>query len=113
MDWPVTYERRIRFPDSDAQGIVFNGNYLTYWDDTITDSFDALGLGWDGMVEQGYEMVPARVEGDFRSSARIGDGEILVEGRQLQVIVDHEEYRPVPVPEFLAEAVTRLQGSRP
>ena len=46
MDFPVTYVRRVRFSDSDAQGIVFNGNYLTYFDDTITDYFDALGLKW-------------------------------------------------------------------
>ena len=25
MDFPVTYERKVRFSDSDAQGIVFEG----------------------------------------------------------------------------------------
>jgi len=33
MDWPVTYRRKIRFSDTDAQGTVFNGNYATYIDD--------------------------------------------------------------------------------
>ena len=29
MKWPVTYRRKICFSGTDAQGIVFNGNYAT------------------------------------------------------------------------------------
>ena len=40
---PVVYDRRIRFPDCDTQGIVYNPNYLVYWDDAFTDYMDAVG----------------------------------------------------------------------
>ncbi len=137
MDFPVTYQRKVRFSDSDAQGIVFNGNYLTYFDDTITDYFDALGIPWDEFTGRGYEMVLARAEVDFRSSARIGDvlltgarvarigttsvvfelrtwelesGRTVVEGREVQVVVDAETFQKTPVPDFFVEAVERLQG---
>ncbi len=137
MDFPVTYQRKVRFSDSDAQGIVFNGNYLTYFDDTITDYFDALGIPWDEFTSRGYEMVLARAEVDFRSSARIGDvlltgarvarigttsvvfelrtwelesGRTVVEGREVQVVVDAETFQKTPVPDFFVEAVERLQG---
>jgi len=137
MDWPVTYRRKVRFSDTDAQGIVFNGNYLTYFDDTMTDYFDALGIPWSSFVERGYEMVLGRVEVDFRSSARVGDvlvtgarcvevgrtslifdletwedssGRTVVRGREIQVIVDAKDFSKRPIPEFLLDSIAKLQG---
>ena len=137
MDFPVTYVRRVRFSDSDAQGIVFNGNYLTYFDDTITDYFDALGLKWSDFLERGYDMVLGHVDIDFRSPARIGETLVtgarvvrvgttsvtfeiktweleshrtVVEGREVQVVLDATTFEKVAVPDFFIEAVERLQG---
>ena len=139
-EWPVTYRRKVRFSDTDAQSIVFNGNYFTYWDDTITDYFEALGIEWSDFTKRGFDMVLARAEVDFRSAARLGDtvatgarvsrfgttsitfeltswieatGEVVVEGRETQVVIDHESMRPVPIPAFFIEAVRRLQNGRP
>ncbi len=140
MDWPVTYTRKVRFSDSDAQGIVFNGNYLAYFDDAITDYFDAIGLSWDEFNARGYDIVLGHVEIDFKSPGRIGatlvtgarvakigtssvtfelrtwdeaTGETVVEGKEVHVVVDHESLRPCPVPEFFIEAVTGLQEAPP
>lgn len=137
MQWPITYTRKVRFSDTDAQGIVFNGNYLTYFDDTLTDYFDALGIPWSNFQERGYEMVLGRVEVDFRSSAKVGDviitgarctkigttsvlfdlqtweqetGRVVVEGHEIQVVVDATTFEKKPVPQFFIEAVTTLQG---
>jgi acyl-CoA thioester hydrolase len=137
MDWPVTYRRKIRFSDTDAQGIVFNGNYATYIDDTVTDYFDAIGLPWDTVKQTGHDMVLARSETDFRSAGRLGEtlvtgarvvrfgktsvvfelctweeksGRVIIDARQIQVIVDHQTLRPKPVPAFFIEAVERAQG---
>ncbi len=136
MDFPVTYVRKVRFSDSDAQGIVFNGNYLTYFDDTITDYLEATGIGWDEMTEQGIDMVLGRAEVDFRAAGQIGDvlitgakvveigrtslvfemrtwdqatGHAVAEGRLIQVMVDRRTHRPTPVPDWFVEAVERLQ----
>lgn len=136
MDWPVTYRRRIRFSDSDAQGIVFNANYLVYFDDTITDYFDALGIPWSEFEARGYDMVLARAEIDYRSAARIGEtlvtgakvaklgrtsvtfslatweeasGRTVVEGREIHVFLDRGTFRKTEVPAFFVEAVERLQ----
>lgn len=137
MDYPVTYQRKVRFSDSDAQGIVFNGNYLTYFDDTITDYFDALGLKWSDFQERGYDMVLGHVDIDFRSPARIGEMLVtgarvtrvgrtsvtfeiktweleshrtVVEGREIQVVLDATTFQKTEVPGFFIEAVERLQG---
>ncbi len=138
MDYPVIYERKIRFSDSDAQGIVFNGNYLTYFDDTITDYFDALGIAWTDFNERGYDMVLGRAEIDFRSAARVGDvlqtgarvaeigtssvvfdlltweresGRTVAGGREIQVMLDHRSFAKTAVPDWFIEAVERLQDS--
>ncbi|MFC1857037.1 acyl-CoA thioesterase [Thermodesulfobacteriota bacterium] len=137
MEYPVQYERRVRFSDSDVQGIVFNGNYFTYFDDTITDYFDALGIVWSELNERGYDMVLGRAEIDFRSVGRIGEtlitgarvvqigtssmvfelhtwekesGRTVVRGKEIQVMLDHATFEKTVVPDWLIEAVERLQG---
>jgi len=137
MDFPVTYRRKVRFSDSDAQGIVFNANYLRYFDDTVTDYFDVIGVRWDELNRRGFDMVLGRVELDFRSSARIGETivtgarvdsvgtssvvfglatweetthRMVAEGREVQVMVEHSSMETVAVPPFFVEAVERVQG---
>lgn len=133
MDWPVTYVRKVRYSDTDAQGIVFNGNYATYFDDTLTDLFDVIGYRW-GEVE----IVLARMEIDFRSPARLGETlvtgarverigrtsltvrmatweqqteRLVAEAKQIHVAVSGDELRPVPVPDDLLAAIESVQGS--
>lgn len=133
MDWPVTYVRKVRYSDTDAQGIVFNGNYAVYFDDTLTDLFDLVGYPW-GEVE----VVLGRMEIDYRSAARLGEtlvtgarverigntsmtirlatweqstDRMVAEAKQIQVVVSGEDFRPVPVPDDLVAAVEGVQGS--
>lgn len=139
MNWPVTYARKIRFSDTDAQGIVFNGNYPIYIDDATTDFFDVIGIPWNAFTRTGHEMVLGRSEIDYRSAGRIGEtlvtgarivrfgsssvtfelqtweqasGRIVIEARLLYVVVDHETFRPKAVPAFFIEAVEKAQGAR-
>jgi acyl-CoA thioester hydrolase len=119
----VTYRRKIRFSDTDAQGIVFNGNYATYIDDTVTDYFEAIGVSWDAFTRSGRDMVLARSETDFRSVARFGktsvvftlrtweekSERVVIEARLIQVVVDHQTLQPKSVPDFFIEAVERAQ----
>lgn len=131
--WPVTYTRKVRWSDTDAQGIVFNANYLTYFDDTVTDFFELLGI-----PSEICQTVVARIEMEFRSPARLG--EVLVTGarvtyfgktsvgmelrtwedaaerlvataRQVLVCVDHKTLGRIPAPPSFIAAVERLQGA--
>lgn len=138
MEWPVTYRRKIRFSDTDAQGIVFNGNYATYNDDAVTDYLDSLGFSWSEFQEKGFDMVLGRSEIDFRSAARLGDvlvtgariarigktsvvfqlqsfveadDRVVVDSKLVQVIVDPKTLVPKPAPQFFVEAVEKLQGA--
>jgi YbgC/YbaW family acyl-CoA thioester hydrolase len=138
--WAVTYRRKIRFSDADAQGIVFNPNFAVYVADTITDFFDAIGVSWETFIANGYHMVLAKCEIEYRSPARLGEtlvvgarvgrvgtssvtfdlqcwdehsGRIVADARLAQIVVDHETLRPKPVPAFFLDAVRKIQGDLP
>ena len=56
---------RVRYSEIDAQGIVFNAHYLTYYDLTITEYLRALAYDYDGMVTAtglDFHLVKATVE---------------------------------------------------
>ena len=56
---------RVRYAEIDAQGIVFNAHYLTYFDITITEYLRALRYDYDGMVQTtglDFHLVKALVE---------------------------------------------------
>ncbi|MEE8488983.1 MAG: thioesterase family protein, partial [Acidimicrobiia bacterium] len=65
--------QKIRYSDCDPQGIVFNANYVRYWDDAITDWFEELGFGGIELGGIGVDVVTARVEIDFKAAAKLGD----------------------------------------
>ncbi len=124
--------QKIRYSDCDPQGIVFNGNYARYWDDALTDWLEESGFAGEGLGV-GVELVTARIEMDFRASARLGDvlettpvverfgntsmtvavttrrqgdEQVIVEGREVIVFVDPESFRPVSVPELVRERLS-------
>lgn len=124
--------QKIRYSDCDPQGIVFSGNYARYWDDAVTDWFEAAGFGGVELGGVGSDVVTARLEIDFKASAdlgdelettvelerfgktsmtvlietrRLSDGEVAVSGKGVYVFVDLEEFRPTPVPMAIRQAL--------
>lgn len=71
--WLVTYRRKVRYSDTDAQGLVWNANYAGYFDDALTDLFDDLGLTGSVMQAGGFDVVTAHLSIDFAAAARLGD----------------------------------------
>ena len=64
-----SYRLRVRFAETDAQGFVFNGNYLTYCDVAWTAYFRALGLSYADMISRGIDMVLVGAVQEFKSPA--------------------------------------------
>ena len=129
--------QKIRYSDCDPQGIVFNGNYARYWDDALTDWFEEAGYDITGMVAAGVDVVTARMEMDFVSSAglgdvletsidvesfgntsmtvllttrRLSDEEVVVRGREVLVFVEPDAFRPTPVPDEIRESLGGIAG---
>lgn len=127
------YRRKVRYWDIDANGHVFNARYLIYVDDALTDYLEASGLAFQEHGEEGFLMVLARTEIDYRAEAVLGDTlatsitterigntslvfafEIIEEeserlvasGVEVYVTVDSVERRPIRVPDQVRERLS-------
>jgi acyl-CoA thioester hydrolase len=69
---PFRHTLRVRYNECDPQGVVFNANYLTYFDLTMTELWRELG-GYQAMVDAGVDMVVAEARVRYRSPLRFDD----------------------------------------
>jgi acyl-CoA thioester hydrolase len=115
----------VRYNECDPQGVVFNANYLTYFDLTMTELWRELG-GYQAMVDAGVDMVvaearilylaPLRFDDEFEVRAtvvRIGSTsmsteiellrgvEKVVEGELRHVFIESGGGETSPVPESI------------
>lgn len=129
-DFAFSHRFRVRWSETDAQGVVFNARYLDYADIAITEYWRAAKLR-AVEPELALEFHVARAEVDFRKPilpdemiivrARTlatgrtsltqlvaiygehGDEDLRAEVRLVSVYVDLESHRPQPLPAWLAE----------
>ena len=135
--WLVSYRRKVRYSDTDAQGIVWNANYAGYFDDALTDLFDELGLTGSVMQSGGFDVLTAHLSIDFKSAARLGDvlltkarlgrvgtksvtfeletikestGDVAVTGTVVFVTVDGATFSSIEVPEAVMDVLEQAVG---
>jgi acyl-CoA thioester hydrolase len=126
---------RVWFSDTDAQGIVYYGRYLPYFDHARTEYHRHLG-GLVGLDDAEFVMrashvdylAPARFDDlieSFVRVSRIGRTSItyelaawrlpdelhLVEATQTLVLVDPLERRPTPIPGSFRETIRAFEGA--
>lgn len=63
----------VRYFEVDAQGVVFNGWYLGYFDEAMSHFLAASGLPYQVMLDAGYDVQLVRSEIDWRSGLRWQD----------------------------------------
>ncbi|HVU02176.1 MAG TPA: thioesterase family protein [Polyangiaceae bacterium] len=134
-----SHRLRVRWAEVDPQGVVFNGNYLTYFDVGITEYWRALGLAYpDGFLKHGVDTFAVKATIEFSSPARYDDeidvsvrcsklgrtsfttmlavrrgDELLVTGEMIYVCVDPKARKPVPVPDAIREKIRDYERSAP
>jgi acyl-CoA thioester hydrolase len=121
---PFVHRLRVRYHECDAQGIVFNANWLTYFDVTLTEWFREAFGSYGALIEAGSDVVLAETTARFRGSARFDDElaisvgieslgrtsmvalftarreiEVLVEGRTVYVFVDPKTMGKQEIPD--------------
>jgi acyl-CoA thioester hydrolase len=128
---------RVGFSDTDAQGIVYYGRYLPYFDLARVEYHRALGLLGMDIGEEGQEFVmractveylaPAvfddlievyvrvatigRTSVTFELAAyRERDDELMVTATQTLVLVDLEERKACPIPDSYKGAIREFEG---
>jgi acyl-CoA thioester hydrolase len=128
---------RVAFSDTDAQGIVYYGRYLPYFDLARVEYHRSLGLLGMDIGEEGQEFVmractieyfaPAvfdDVIDVFCRLARIGrtsatwefaayrarDETLVVTATETAVLVDLDERKAVPIPDAYKEAIRAFEA---
>ena len=73
---PQTFECRVYFEDTDAGGVVYNANYLKFYERARTEYLRSLGFEQDDLLAQNIIFVVRNITVDFVKAARFN--EILV-----------------------------------
>jgi acyl-CoA thioester hydrolase len=126
---------RVGFSDTDAQGIVYYGRYLPYFDLARVEyhrHLGVLGMGgkhefvmrastveyfaparFDDLIE--VFVRPARIGRTsvaFENAAyRVDDDVLMVTAQQTLVLVDLDERKACPIPESYVESLRGFEGS--
>lgn len=73
-DFGFFHRLRVRWAESDPQGIVFNGHYLTYFDVAITEYWRALGIPYPSTVERfGLDLFVVKATVEYHAPAHYDD----------------------------------------
>jgi acyl-CoA thioester hydrolase len=128
---------QVRYAETDAQGHVFFGNYLTYFDVALTEYLKAIGYSYDVMLAEGIDFYYVEALCEYKDRAffdeilhvhatisRIGNTSLTFEfaiveasklrltttGRVAAVAVDRGSKKPVRVPDGLRRAVEDFEN---
>ncbi len=132
----LRHRLRVRWAEIDAQQIVFNGHYLSYFDIGITEYWRAVGMPYpEGTAGTGGDLFAVRRVINYHPSARydhlldvcvraarIGnssmtfemgifrDGERLISGEMVYVNANPETRKSLPLPEKLRKAIEAYEA---
>jgi acyl-CoA thioester hydrolase len=128
---------RVRFADTDAQGVAHNASYLVWFEVARVEYLRAYAGGYQALRDLGIEAlvlesycryrVPARFDDVLDVHARCvdlrgarfryeyaivrDDGELMADGWTAHACVDAATLRPTRVPDWLASAIRSAESS--
>jgi len=136
--YPFSHRLRVRYAEVDAQAIVYNAHYVTYFDIAITEFFRTLNFDYTlpAAKERGKDFHTVRVAIDYRQPAyyddelvialrmqrlgrssitwalaifRYGSDERIAEGEVVWVYTDIAAHRATPLPPELVAELMRYE----
>jgi acyl-CoA thioester hydrolase len=134
VEFSFETELRVRFAETDAQGIAHNSAYLVWFEIARIDYLARFRGGYPGLRAEGIEaltieshvryLAPARFDDRLRIRARCGDlrgarfrfdyalereGEAVADGWTRHACVDAVTHRPTRLPVWLAEEIVTAE----
>jgi acyl-CoA thioester hydrolase len=137
VDFRFSTGVKVRFAETDAQGVAHNAVYLVWFEIARIDYLARFRGGYPGLQAEGVEaltieshvryLAPARFDDRLSVRARCrelrgarfrfdyaidrdGDGGRLAEGWTRHACVDARSHRPVRVPEWLLQAIATAEA---
>lgn len=126
---------RVRFAETDAQGVAHNANYLVWFEVARIAYLEEYAGGYQALRDQGLESFvleshvryrqPAHFDDRLRIHTRIGelrgarfrfdyeivrDGDVIADGWTSHACVDAKTLRPIRIPPELAEAIAKAEA---
>ncbi len=138
-DFSFFHPLRVRWAEVDLQRVVFNGNYLLYFDVAFTEYWRASGLP-DPLAQQaaGAELFVRKAQIEYHGSAGFDDelqigvrcarlgrssmtvaiaifrgDEHLIDGELVYVYADAQEKKSLPVPDAWRTRIAQIERTRP
>ena len=127
---------RVGFSDTDAQGIVYYGRYLPYFDHARVEYHRHLGLLAYELADREFVMracnvlyeAPARFDDLLEvfvrtrrigrtsltseySAVRVEDDVLMCTAEQTLVLIDVDERTPTPIPDTFREVIAAFEGA--
>jgi len=131
---------KIRYQDTDQQGVVYFGQYFSFLDEGVEGYLAAIGYNYQEMLAEKVDFVYAEANCGYKSPSkwpevvnvhtRIGsignrslrfefeliaaaDDRLVATGFIAAVTVDSTTYKPTLVPDRLRQAVERYESDSP
>lgn len=129
-----------RYAEIDQQGVVFNGHYLTWFDEACGAFLDHLGVTYPVLVSQGIDVQVVHAELDYIAPVRwrdkagvgvtcvsigttsftlafevvrvdeVGERAVAVRGRNVYVVLSTKDWTKLVIPDHLRAALTSVVG---
>lgn len=135
-DFTFSTEVKVRFAETDAQGIAHHASFLVWLEVARVEYLGRYAGGYQAIRDRGYEALTTEVHvryhraaafderltvyarcvdlhgARFRFEYRVTRGDVVVaEAWTSHAVVEAETYRATRVPDWLAEAVARAESA--
>jgi acyl-CoA thioester hydrolase len=132
--FPFETSVRVRFAETDAQGVAHNSAYLVWFEIARVEYLERFAGGYPALREHGVEAFVTESRVRYREPARFDDrltvrascrdvrgarftyvyeidrdGTRIADGETLHACVDAATHRPTRVPDWLASAIARAE----
>jgi acyl-CoA thioester hydrolase len=132
--FPFSVEVRIRFAETDAQGIAHHASFVVWLEVARVAYLEEVAGGYQSIRDRGLEALTTEVFLRYHRAAYFDerltvwarctdlrgarfryeyaierDGELVADGHTAHATVDAETYRPTRVPAWLAEAIATAE----
>jgi acyl-CoA thioester hydrolase len=133
--FPFSTEITVRFAETDAQGIAHHASFLVWLEVARVEYLARHASGYQAIRDRGLEALTIEVNVRYHRAASFDDrltiearcvdlrgarfryeyritrgGELVAEAWTRHAVVDAETYRPIRVPEWLAEAIATAES---
>jgi acyl-CoA thioester hydrolase len=136
VDFGFSTDVKVRFAETDAQGIAHHANYLVWFEAARIEYLDRFGGGYRQLQEEGIEALTLDAEVSYKAPARFDDrltiytrcgdvrgarfrfdyrverdGELIAEGSTGHACADAQTLRPTRIPAWLIAEISAAEAA--